>query len=227
MRNFWFVLAISSLPRLALAAAPKKEAAKAGPAAMTVPATAPPIAESVAFLNAWLAANPSPDRPCRSLSAVELSPNGELVVTITRQSYCEDTKIVVPLEALDARSVVATAGDTAMLRATCDQSVACARVWVKRKVRTGAGWVVRDADWISWGLPQQPHQAAAFEIPVGGSAQTVDLLRGALQYLIVEADTAPEMRPPVNPFAVAVNQKLAPPAPVETAEGAEEPVAEP
>jgi hypothetical protein len=35
------------------------------------------------------------------------------------------------------------------------------------------------------------------------------------------------MRPPVNPFAVAVNQKLAPPAPVETAEGAEEPVAEP
>jgi hypothetical protein len=153
VRNFWFVLAISSLPRLALAATPKKEAAKAGPAAMTVPATAPPIAESVAFLNAWLAANPSPDRPCRSLSAVELSPNGELVVTITRQSYCEDTKIVVPLEALDARSVVATAGDTAMLRATCDQSVSCARVWVKRKVRTGAGWAVRDADWISWGLP--------------------------------------------------------------------------
>ena len=50
MRNFWFVLAISSLPRLALAATPKKVAAKAGPAAMTVPATAPPIAESVAAL---------------------------------------------------------------------------------------------------------------------------------------------------------------------------------
>ena len=168
----------------------------AGPAGAAPARTVP---EALRYVNEVFAANPSTWRPCQASPKLELPPDGGLVVTIARKSYCEDSKIRASIRDLDHAAIAFEVTDELLIRIPCQQEAPCGRHWQMKKKRAPEGWVPRTGKWDPSGPDVQPHQVTAIELPMTSDPEMAERVVNALKFLISTAAGTTEYMPP-DPF---------------------------
>lgn len=166
------------------------------------PAAGPPpsVAEALAFVNEALAANPSPWRPCRSTAQLELEADGTLSVVISRDSYCEDSKIFATVRDLDPANISWEATDEIVVRLPCLEEGTCARHLQRRKINRSGTWETRDEVWIPDGPLGQEHMVTAIELPMMSKPEKAAQVASALKFLVNAARLDPTYAIPPDRF---------------------------
>lgn len=201
----------------AAVAAKKAAAAKKSEVPTEIlPGGAPSLTDTVGYLTRSVSQFPSKVRPCKAASTLEISPEGAVKLTTLRQTYCEDSLVVVHLQDLDASTVRTVWTPAPALIVGCKAGATCATVSVRRKSLTPAGWILRDTDWVPGVLETMPARQAQLEIALDADAHTQERLANGLRYLITTAAAAPEFQLPADPFVtapVAASEEVAPAEP--------------
>lgn len=214
----WIALgiALASSPAWAQDPAAAGDPAAADPA----PAPEPPppsIDEALTFLNELLAANPSPWRPCRSTTSVELSEDGYLSVLISRAAYCEDSRLRAHVRDLDPTRLEVVVEQQGSVGVPCRSGDTCGRYSQKRKERVDGAWLVRDDEWVPRGPAGQAHLIDALTLELASDAKVAALASSSLAYIARSAAAMPGYAPPADPFqgrmAVGPATEAAPAAP--------------
>ncbi len=193
--------ALASAPAWAQDPADEAPPAEGDPATEPEPEPPPPsIDEALTFLNELLAANPSPWRPCRAASSVELSEDGYLSVLVTRAAYCEDAQLRAHVRDLDPAAIEVVVEQQGALSLPCRGGDTCGRYAQKRKERVDDAWQVRDDDWVPRGPPGQPHLIDALTLEMASDAKVAALASSSLAYIARSAAAMPAYAPPADPF---------------------------
>ena len=178
-------------------ALPLVAGAQSAPAA-TEPA--PTLAETVAFVNSHLTEHASPWRPCRATAQLALADGGDITIEVTRSSYCEDSKLVASVHALDPNQITYEVADEILVRIPCAEGRSCARQLQKRKKRDGEDWAIRDSEWIPKPPAGQEHIISALELPMSSRTERAADVASALAYLLKAAKQEPQYAEPKDRF---------------------------
>ncbi len=186
----------------------------ATPAPAAAPAAAPPpsIDEALAFVNELLKANPSPAKPCRAASAVRLEADGYLEIEISRESYCEHSRVRVHVQDIDPESVEISLAEEGRVAFRCRNDESCALNFQKRKKQEEGAWVDRDADWLAEMPGRGSHPTASFSLLLSGDRRAADLAAKGLAYVVRSAVADPVYAEPADPFSGQVASAAAAPA---------------
>jgi hypothetical protein len=175
-------------------------------------AAPPSLAETITFVNSHLTEHASPWRPCKATAQLALAEGGDLTIEVTRSSYCEDSKLVASVQALDAARISYEVANEIVVVIPCEADADCARQLQRRKKRDGESWAFRDDDWIPMAPRGQEHILTAVELPMSSRAERAADVASAMAYLIKAAKKDPTYKTSTERF------KQEPPAP-STADG--------
>jgi len=181
------------------------------PAAADAPP--PSLAETIAFVNSHLTEYASPWRPCKASAQLVLAEGGDLTIEITRSSYCEDSRLVASVQALDAARISYEVANEIVVVIPCEGDGDCARQLQRRKKRDGEAWAFRDDDWIPMAPRGQEHILTALELPMSSRAERAADVASAMAYLIKSAKQDPTYKTSSDRF------KQEPPAPTTADDG--------
>ncbi len=150
---------------------------------------------------------------------MRLEADGYLEIEISRESYCEHSRVRVHVQDIDPESVEISLAEEGRVAFRCRNDESCALNFQKRKKQEEGAWVDRDADWLAEMPGRGSHPTASFSLLLSGDRRAADLAAKGLAYVVRSAVADPVYAEPADPFSGQVASAAAAPAAPEPAPG--------